>query len=44
VFWLTFYLTPPMMDWIETGVGWLADYAATGFATVSLDELLARLV
>jgi ferrous iron transport protein B len=28
VFWLTFYLTPPMMDWIETGVGWLAEYAA----------------
>ncbi len=28
VFWLTFYLTPPMMDWIETGVGWLADYAS----------------
>lgn len=28
VFWLTFYLTPPMMDWIETGVGWLAGHAA----------------
>lgn len=27
VFWITFYLSPPMMGWIEEGLGWLGGYA-----------------
>jgi len=28
VFWLTFTLSAPLMDWIETGFGWLAERAS----------------
>ncbi|MDY6796035.1 MAG: ferrous iron transport protein B [Actinomycetota bacterium] len=28
VFWLTFTLSAPVMEWIETGFGWLADQAS----------------